>query len=175
VNFPAFSGDQLDQRISNEAESNTVGDAVGQGHDDHGQESGEGLGEVVEINFHHGADHENPDDYQGRSGGFGRNQTGQGGDEESKQEEHARYNGGQAGASPFGDAGGAFNVCGHRAGSQQRPAHGADGVHRHGLAYLGQPPLFIQEAGTRPGADEGAHGIKDVDKEEGKDHKEGDG
>src|SRR5690606_21284307 len=92
VNFPAFSGDQLDQRISNEAESNTAGDAVGQGHDDHGQESWEGLGEVVEINFHHGADHENPDDYQGRSGGFGRNQTGQGGDEESKQEEHARYN-----------------------------------------------------------------------------------
>jgi hypothetical protein len=68
VDLPELSPRHLDQGVGDETEADAVGDAVGEGDADDGQEGGEGLLEVAEGDLPHDGHHEEADHDEGPRG-----------------------------------------------------------------------------------------------------------
>ena len=146
------------------------GDGVEEGHGGHTQEGGDGLGVVGEVHLQDGAHHEEAHHHQSGGGGEGGDGQEDGGEEEGQAEEGGGEETGEAGAAALGHTGGTLGEGGDGGGAQHGAGGGAHGVGEKGALQPGQSPLFVQQVGLGGHAHYAAQSVKEVHKEEGKDH-----
>ena len=67
--LPEAAGDDLHRHVGEESEHDALGDACREGHDDDGDEGGQRLGDVAEVEICHGFHHQHAHDDQCAGGG----------------------------------------------------------------------------------------------------------
>ena len=107
--FLGLAGDDVDDGLGNDADGDALRDAVGSGHGQNGEEGGNALAGVVEIDLDGRAHHVEAHDDQGRSRCKGRDGEEQRAEDGGQQEQDAGGHSGQTGAAAFGDAGSALD------------------------------------------------------------------
>jgi hypothetical protein len=166
--FTGLAGDEVQQSPGDDADGNALGDAVGQRHGDDGQESRNGIGQIIKVNLRDSAQHVEADNDQRRSGGEGRNGQEQRAEDDRQQEEDAGGHGSKAGTAALGDAGSALDIGGGSGGAQHSAHAGGDGVRQQRTLNTRQAAVLIQHIGLGGNADQGAQRIEQVNEEEGK-------
>ena len=104
-----FAGDDVDEGPGDDADGDALRDAVSSGHCQNGQEGGDALAGVVEVDLDGGTHHVEAHDDQSRSrckAGDGQEQRAEDG---GQQEQDAGGHSGQTGAAALGDAGSALD------------------------------------------------------------------
>ena len=165
-----LAGDKVQDGPGDDADGNALRDAVGSGHGQDGQEGGDALAGIGEVDLQGGTHHVEAHDHQSGCGGEGGDGEEQGAEDDSQQEEHAGGHAGQAGAAALGDAGSALHEGGGGGGAQHSTGAGGDGVGQQSALDAGQLALLIQHVGLGSHADEGAQGVEQVHEEEGEHH-----
>ena len=106
----------LDNAVGDEAHGNAVGDAVAQGHENAGEEGGDGLADVVPLDFLEGGGHHHAHQHQGRGRGGGGDSADKGGQERAEGKADGNHYAGKARAAASADASGALHKGGGVAG-----------------------------------------------------------
>ena len=167
MDFLDFAGADLEDDPGHDAEHDAVGNGIGEGHHDQGHKAAQHVGDIaVELHLQHGFHHQQANKHQRRGGG----KAGDGqedGREEQGQNEHA--GGGksrQAGTAALGHARGGFHIAGDGGGAQAGARHGAHSVAHQGSAHLGELAVLGEQAALVGHADQSAHSIKEIYKQE---------
>ena len=165
--FLGLAGDHIDDGPGDHTNGNALRDAVRSGHGQDGQEGGDALAGVVEVDLDRGAHHVEAHDDQSRSrckAGDGQEQRAEDG---SQQEQHTGGHAGQAGAAALGHAGSALHEGGGGGSTQHSTGAGGDGVCHQSTLDAGQLAVLVQHVGLGCHADQGAQGVKQVHEQEG--------
>lgn len=102
-----FAGEQLEDNPGQHAEHNAVGNRIGEGHHEDGEERADRVRDVaVKLDLQNAGHHQQADENQSRSGGEALNRGEDGVQRDSNEEEHASDNRCQTGAAALGNAGG---------------------------------------------------------------------
>ena len=171
-NLLALTANDMQNNIGDDTPCDALRDGVEQRHCQDTQVGGNSGQQVViiELDFGDGAEHQEANQDQGRSGGKGRNGNEDGSQQRGQQEQDACGQGGQAGTAAVSDTGCGLDEGGDGGSAQNRTTGGADSVsHQNGLD-AGQAAFFIQQVCLGGNADDGAQGIKDIHEQECKDH-----
>ena len=167
-----LAGDDIQQGPGDDTDGDALRDAVCSGHCQDGQECGDALSRIVELDLQGRTHHVEANDDQGRSGRKAGDGQEQGAEHHGQQEQHTGGHGGQAGAAALGHAGSALDEGGGGGGAQYGTGAGGDGVGHQRTLDVGQLALLIQHVGLGSNTDQGAQGIKQVNEEEGEHHGE---
>ena len=74
--FFVSPGHCFNNRVGQETGGDSIGNTEGEGHKQHSDEGGEGLGEIVKVDIGYSTHHEDTDNYQCRSGSAAGNEAG---------------------------------------------------------------------------------------------------
>ncbi len=167
IDVLSLAGEGLDGNIGDQAEGNTVGDIVGQGHDSHGQEADNSGGGIVPENVLDIAHHQNADINQSGSSCAGRNELGNRSEEHSNEEHGCGGEGGEAGTAAFANTGSGLNESGNSGGTADGAGAGCDGVSKHSLFHVGNGFVAVlildEHVAGGAGTVESTHGIEHID------------
>ena len=162
----------MQNNVRNDAPCDAFGDGVEQRHCQDAQ-VGRNRGQqivIIELDLGDGAEHQEANQDQSGSGSKGGNGNEDGSQQRGQQEQDACGQGGQAGTAAVSDTGCGLDEGGNGGSAQDCTGGGADSVgHQDGLD-AGQTAFFIQQVCLGSNADDGAQSIKDIHKQECKDH-----
>ena len=100
-NLSAPAGDGFKYNITRYAPHDTVGDRVGERHDNKGKEGGDRFGVILKIDILYRGEHEEPDEDQHWCCSSSRNYRKDGREEEGEEEKESGDHGGKTGAAAF--------------------------------------------------------------------------
>lgn len=160
-------GDEGEGNVGEETYDDAVGDAAADGHEEDGEEGGEGLDRVGEVDVAHGTEEvESRDDHHRGCGGIGNGQE-QGRQEQTAYETQGDDKGREACATAFGNARCTLDVGGHGAASQTGACNRSEGIAEHDVAHVGDTAVFTDGTGLGHQTDDGAEGIEQVEEQHG--------
>ena len=165
--FLGLAGDQIDQGPGDHADGDALGNAVSGGRGQNGQEGGDALAGVIEVDLDGGTHHVEAHDDQGRSRCKGRDGEEQRAEDGGQQEQDAGGHSGQTGAAALGNAGSTLDEGGGGGSAQHSACAGGDGVGHQCALDVGQLAVLVQHVGLGCHADQGAQGVKQVHEQEG--------
>ena len=172
-NFLELAARNLDERVGDEAEADTIGDGVGKRHHGDRQEARYGNLNVLPVDVGRVAKHQHANDNERRRGRSAGDDASDGAEEERcKNEQDADDNTGQAGAAAFADACRAFNESGHSGSAEDCAANGRDGVCDERFIALGQVAVLIKHAGSLRGTDQRADSVEAIADRKGDDRRD---
>src|SRR5579864_7418742 len=114
-----LAGDQLGQRVSDEAEADAGRDRIGQRHRHRGDHRRRRFGDVIPVDLGKPARHNAGDVKQSRGRRIGRDHAGERREEQRREEEDRDEERRQPGAAAGGDAGRALDIARRRRGADQ--------------------------------------------------------
>jgi len=161
-NLFSFTANQFNNNIGDEAECNTIGDAVAERHDSDGKEGGECILNVVPCNLGNTLHHQHTDDNESGSGSGTGNQAGDRSKNESEDEENTNGSGGKTGAAALGDTSRGFNISGNSGGTEAGACAGGNSVSDKSLGAFRKLSVFVQHAGSACSTNQGTNGIEAV-------------
>ena len=162
MHLAGLATDDLDHGVGNAAESDTVGNAVAEGHHYQGEESGDGDLNVRPVDFLQGTAHHNAYDHQDRSGSAGRHKAQQRHRHNSDQEADTSGQAGQTGLTAFRDTRAGFHIGGNGGGTQNSARGGGDGIGQQSAVRSGQVAVLIQEAALAGSAYQSTDSIEHI-------------
>ena len=162
-----LAGEDLHEHIGDQAEGDTIGDVVGQGHERHGDKAGHGSGGIVPGDVADVGHHQHAHINQGRGAGVGGDQLGHGGEEHGDEEHHRSSHRGKTGAAALGHAGRGLHEGGDGGGAADSAGAGSAGISQHGPVHIGNVAVLIQHVAGRAGAVQGAQGVEHIHHAEG--------
>ena len=125
--FGGLSADDFDS-VRDTAESDTVSNAVAEGHHHQGEESGNCDLDVSPVDSLQGTTHHNTYDDQDRSGSAGRHEAQKRHCHNSKEEADTGGQAGQASLAAFRDTRAGFHIGGNGRGPQNSARRGSDSI-----------------------------------------------
>lgn len=145
--FLGFATEGVDEHIGNHADEDAVADAVAEGHEDDGEEGGDGLAVVVQFNLLDGAEHHQTHDDQ-RGSGCRRGDVGEDGRKEERDGKAA--DGGECGearAATGSHTGSTLHVGGGCGGAEAGAAGGGNSVGHEYFVDAVDVAFFVDHAG----------------------------
>lgn len=172
VEFLPITAKAVDSHVGDYTTENTIGDAISQRHHDDGNECRYRLGIVVEVDVLDWRHHKQTYDEQHRGGGCRRN----GKEDRSKEQRYDEANGGREGCET-GTAAQRYTrrtlyVCGGGTCTYACARNGGNSVCHERFVESGDTTIGAHHACLGTYANEGAHGVEHIDKEEGEYHYE---
>ena len=127
----------LHDAVGNEAERDTIGNAVAQRHEQSCEERGNRFREVLPVDLLKGGGHHHANHNERRSGSRHGNRADKGGKEGADGKADGNHNAGQAGTAAGADAGSTFNIGGGVGGTEDGADGGGGGVSKESAVHLG--------------------------------------
>src|SRR5215212_7839854 len=163
-------GEYLQQRVRDETEGQTLRDAEGEGHHEHGEEGGYHVGVVDEPDMPDLAEHEGADEHEHRRRGLGGDQADERGEKEGEQEQGGHHERLDTRAPPFLYARRGLYTGVHRRGAQSRAGERPYRVSGEGPVYVGDLAALVHQTSPFSEPDERGEVVEDLDDGEGKKH-----
>jgi len=161
-----LAGEEGDQGIGNGADTDTVGNGVGQRHHNQSKECGNRRPHINHINLHDVLAHQNADEDQSGSSRASGNDGSQRGQDQAESEADRSHNTGQTGPATGSNTGRGLNEGCAGGGSEDTAADGSDGVAEHALINVDGVIVLVDEAGLRGSTVKGAQSIEHIDQAE---------
>lgn len=172
VEFLPITAKAVDSHVGDYTTENTIGDAISQRHHDDGDECRYRLGIVVEVDVLDWRHHKQTYDEQHKGGGCCRN----GKEDRSKEQRYDEANGSREGCET-GTSAQCYTrrtlyVCGGGTCTYACARNGGNSVCHKRFVESGDTTIGAHHASLGTYANEGAHGVEHIDKEEGEYHYE---
>jgi hypothetical protein len=157
---------EVQGNVGGDAADEPIGDGVCQGHEDDGDERGDGLLEVLPVDLHHGFHHHDADDDECRADRPGGNGSQQRSEEQGEEEVEGDSDGREARAPALPDARRRLDERRHGGRPEQRPGDDRRRVAHEGEVLAREVALGVHEAGKLGHGEQRACRVQDVDVQE---------
>ena len=155
--------------MGDEAPQDALGDGEGEGDEHDGQEGGQAVLQLREVDGGDAPEHRGPDQDQHGRGGVGGHHPRQRRHEEAGQEAQRGEDRGQPRAPAGVDARGALDVGRARRRPEQPRAERGQGIHDQALLQVHRVPVLVQHVRGLGHPDQGGEGVEEVGEHHGDD------
>lgn len=165
-----FSGGELQKCEGKNADSEAIGDGVGERNHDEGKERGDGNHRVGPANFTNGGEHHAADEDERGSSGRSGYSADERREKKGAEKKHSSGDGGDAAAASGSNAGAGFNVAGNRAGAGKRTANGCGCIGEENSAQAWDGVIGFDQSSLLCDREQCAEIVEQIDEEEYEDN-----